>query len=156
MIWDQIENLSQYDFPGFDKVVEIIHSCDLKNMSTGSYNTDDRNVRYNVVQYETSSAPKKYEIHRKEADIQIVIEGAECIDYCSRQEASNAGSYDDEGDFSMLDASKEQTLHLSPGSFAIFFPGEPHKPGLSIPEAVNKNEYGHKVRKVIFKIRMEG
>ena len=89
-----------------------------------------------------------FEAHRLYADIQYVISGDELIGY---QPLCNVGDMiksNEPGDGYFYDGDFHQDvlIHMTPGTFAIFFPGDAHR-ALIAPDGK-----GAPVRKAIMKI----
>lgn len=85
------------------------------------------------------------EFHHLYADIQVVLEGEEVINYgvvdCSAEEA-----VEKKPDLLILANPKlSQSVHLKPGDFAIFMPGEPHQALCMVFEP-------KQIRKAVFKV----
>lgn len=146
MIFDITENLGIYRsvLPQLSSVVELLSdpSCDL---TEGAHATDVPGLRYNVSEYITTDQPKEYEIHTRAVDVQVILAGEERIASAPRRLTESAGFYDAVKDIAMVQGCSNADIVLKAGEFAIYFPGEPHKPGLAVdsPRAV---------RKVVFKI----
>lgn len=99
----------------------------------GDSTTQDRSVRHT-------------EWHKEYADIQLVLSGEEIIHY-SCEDASALPSEEKKPDLFILEQPVvEQQVHLKPGYFAVFFPGEPHQ---ALCRAGNEDAI---VRKAVFKI----
>ena len=146
MIFDSLENLSLYApvIPQLQAAIVLINDPNF-DLTPGAHTTAIEGLRYNVAQYETLEGDKEFEIHKKEIDVQIMILGQEYIASAPRVLAEMAGPYDEKGDAMMVQGDYSEKLKLDERKVAIYFPGEPHKPGL----AVNKSQ---KIKKVIFKI----
>lgn len=146
MIYDSLTHLSLYSsvLPQLPEVVRMLSSGNL-DLTPGAHKTGVDGLRYNVACYETLESDKEYEIHRKEVDVQVMLSGVECIDSSPRALASLAGPYSDKDDCALVQGDRNARIILSEGMFAIYFPGEPHKPGLAYRAS-------EKVKKVIFKI----
>lgn len=150
MIIDQISQMKNYvaTLPSLQEVIDILASGKLDSMELGSYTTDNKNLRYNLFTYKTEKAEaSEYEVHRKEADVQILLKGHERMDVASRDKLTAATAYDEAKDFFMAKGEKQLSLHAKEGSFVIFFPGEPHAPNLV-------DETSSQVLKVVFKVLM--
>ncbi len=85
------------------------------------------------------------EFHHLYADIQVVLEGEEIINYgvvdCSDEEA-----VEKKPDLLILtNPTLSQSVHLKPGDFAIFMPGEPHQALCMVLEP-------KQIRKAVFKV----
>lgn len=148
MIFDSLDKLYLYEaaFPSLQTVRQILEDKDLLNKAPGSYTTEDSNCRYNICEYETVKE-KEFEIHQKEADVQIMLEGSEVMTSAPRELGRKAKAYDKEQDITFVGGSQCVNLIGSPGYFTIFLPGEPHSPGL----AMSSQE---KVKKIVFKLKL--
>ena len=100
-----------------------------------------------VQSYTTSPATeRKLEHHRKYADIQLVLAGAEIIEHTPLAGLPVDAPYDDTRDFGLVrDPAWNSSVLLRPGEFAVFFPEDAHKPGCSA------GAHGA-VRKVVVKV----
>ncbi len=147
MIFDSIENLALYGsaIPCLSQVLELLESG-MHDIPKGSYSTDTPGLRYNVAQYQPTTEPKQYEIHKREIDLQVMLSGDEQILTASRALAKEAGPYDSAGDCMLVDGDSNGSSVLTEGTFAVYYPGEPHKPGLFATQ--------QEVKKVIFKIAL--
>lgn len=149
MIFDTIDSLSTYFsmIPQLKTVEKILLEKDLFAQSAGFHDTTDPLVRYNIIDYTTQNTCNSLEIHCKEADVQIVLEGMETVVSALRDEAQKAGAYDAENDVAFLESDSMMSFVLQKGSFAIFFPGEPHRGNMIYRQPVS-------CRKVVFKLTM--
>lgn len=102
-----------------------------ETLSAGRHEIDGDDIFMNVMTFETAEPEsKRYEQHREYLDIQVLISGEERIDFGPLGAAIAPDTYHEDDDYLLCDTvSPRQTLHLQPGMFAIFLPGEPHKPG---------------------------
>ncbi|MDY4609576.1 MAG: YhcH/YjgK/YiaL family protein [Sphaerochaetaceae bacterium] len=148
MLFDTLDNLELYIpvLPKLKKVIEVMDRSLPYDAEPGAYTTDDPDVRYVVSAYMTSAEPKRFESHRKETDVQIVLEGQELMALTWRELADQASPYDPDNDCVFLDGDPTVVIQATIGRFAIFLPGEPHKSGVALgdPSAV---------KKVVFKIK---
>ncbi|NQU09816.1 YhcH/YjgK/YiaL family protein [bacterium] len=92
----------------------------------------------------------RWESHRHTADLQLCVAGGELIDWTSRTPAVSSEQYDADKDFELWPAPTpaSETAHLIPGRFAIFLPGELHRP-------MGHDGVHHQVSKLVLKIRQE-
>ena len=126
-------------------VEEFLKEHDLKSLEVGKYqlNNDSRVL---IQEYTTKeSIGRKYEAHRKYADIQVLICGEERFGIANQ--ATALGEYDAENDFQLFDGSGEDIILSSDGEVdcAVFMPEELHAPGLCV-------EKPSPVKKAVFKI----
>ena len=98
----------------------------------GRYELQGDDIYMNVMRFATQSAEsKKAELHEKFIDIQILLQGEETIHCGVADSARECDVWHKEEDYQLCAAiADQQQVTLKPGMFAIFFPGEPHKPGV--------------------------
>jgi YhcH/YjgK/YiaL family protein len=148
MIIDTISNMAKYIsvVPGLKTVITVIKGGTLQGIADGKYTTDNPSVRYNVMSYTTTiEKPNEYEVHRKEIDVQIVLNGTERMDLVWPTPVSITKEYDEDKDAFFVNGEQAIIYHATDKIFALFFPGEPHAPGLA--DGVPAD-----VKKVVFKI----
>lgn len=146
MILDQLKNKNLYEnaHPGFDKAFAFLESFVKEKLEVGRYEIDGDNV-YAMVQSYDSKLEGKFEAHNEYIDIQFVAEGSEVIEYADRADLTVTRPYAPDAElYADYDASSK--LVLKPGSFAIFYPNDGHKPGMAIDEP-------QKILKVVVKIK---
>lgn len=147
MIVDKIENLKLYTsvVPEFEAISKFLSENDLAAMELGSYEVCP-GVMCNVQEYEPYAAGDKWEVHRKYADLQMVILGDEKMDCASTLDGVGIGEYSDEHDFLFIDSCGEgmTNIYALPGTFAYFAPHDAHRPGLKWK--------ADKVKKAVIKI----
>ena len=150
MILDQISKMKNYvsTLPALQHVIDILESGKLDSLALGNYTTEHKDLRYNLFTYKTEKTEaSQYEVHRKEADVQVLLKGYERMDIASRSLLTASTAYDDAKDFFMATGEKQLSYHAKEGSFVVFFPGEPHAPNLV-------DETSSQVVKVVFKVLM--
>lgn len=144
MIFDHISNLARYAslHPSISSVVEILSAGKL---SDGSFSTPDGSLKYSVQSYETKDEDKAFEYHRQNADVQVMLKGEEICQF-SRVEPDMEAEAFRSADIAFMNADADERLLLSEGMFAIYFPGELHKPGLAVDGKCSK------AQKAVFKL----
>ncbi|MBV7405042.1 N-acetylneuraminate anomerase [Enterobacter sp. ENT03] len=102
-----------------------------EQLSPGRHELAGEACFMNVMLYSTQLPDtKKAELHRQYVDVQIVLSGEELIYYGAAGSARNCDQWHDEEDYQLCEhIDNQQTLILRAGMFAVFLPGEPHKPG---------------------------
>lgn len=143
MILDKLENLKKYENlgKGFKTVAEFARANDLIALPLGK-SPVSKEVYYNRQEYfGKENGNGLYESHVKYADVQIVLAGEETIDYSP---SVAVVSEPNEKDCYFSCGEDKSALHLKAGEFAIFFPGELHRPGLKVND--------EKIQKVVFKV----
>ena len=96
-----------------------------------------------VSTYQTASpSEKKFEAHRKYIDLQYVAKGEETAHVAPVSTLSTAEEYDETRDIAFFhDPSSHETITLRAGLFAVFYPEDAHRPGMtagSFPATVQK------------------
>lgn len=149
MISDRIENLEKYIpyMSGIADAVKFLAEHDVQALEAGRYDISD-GVYVNVQVY-TPAGNEVFEAHRKYIDLQYIAEGGEEIDFLPIADGTGAGEYVEEYDCLVYrdTAGTIGKLFLSTGSFAIFEPDDPHRPGMKWKDGT--------VRKLIFKIKVQ-
>ena len=103
-----------------------------------------------VDSYSTAPASeKKWETHRCHVDLQVVLSGSELVGWSPASDLISRIPYNPEKDAEFYEPPMAVTtrFRLSPGLFAIFFPGDGHQPGVM-------EERSGEVHKVVFKLRI--
>lgn len=120
------------------------------SLECGRYDLQGDQAFMNVMSFQTQSAQDKLaELHQVYADIQILLEGEEVIHYGLTGSATQVQEYHEQDDYQLCQRiQSEQTLALRPGMFAVFLPGEPHKPGCS-------GEQSQTLKKVVIKVHRD-
>lgn len=118
----------------------------LKSLDKGRYQLDNAEWFYMISSPVTEpEAQRKPEFHKNYLDIQLVLEGEESIGY-GLVDVSKEAATEDAPDLFMLSATKVHNfVNLQPGDFAVFYPGEAHKPQCAVNQPVQ-------VKKAVFKV----
>jgi len=142
MIFDKVENLYKYKKinPAFKDVIEFINNIDLSNLPVGKKIISDK-LWYNSQEYIGKDITNKYESHIKYIDIQLIVDGEEYIYYSKDKPIITETN---EKDCYFTESNDKTVLKLTKGTFAIFFPGELHNPGIRS----NTNM----IKKIVFKV----
>jgi len=150
MILDSITNIRLY---------EALSSRMMAGLQwLGSFDADTPDGRieilgddlYAMVQsYATSpGAEKRFESHRRYADIQYIASGRERILHASTGGLSEETPYEEEKDITFFhDPQASSSLLLAAGDFVILWPDDAHKPGCM---AGGRED----VKKVVVKVRI--
>lgn len=149
MIIDTLENIKNYKGLGrVYQALEFIANTDFSETPVGKYHLDGDNIFYMVQEYETKSNNNLSEAHKKHIDIQLIVNGEECIGYAPLScEKTLIRDNTPEGD-SVIYECKNEKLTLKAGTFMILFPNDIHQPGLSVGVPA-------KCRKVVVKVRID-
>lgn len=116
------------------RVLAYLAEAPLADMACGRHEIDGELIFMNVMEFDTQLADtKKAEIHRTYADVQLLISGIEGIEYSALLPTDNLEPYHSDDDYQLIaDIPNKSQLRMLPGMFAVFLPGEPHKPGCRI------------------------
>jgi len=137
MIVGDIKQLQAAGLPAtFCQAIDQALSAGIANLAPGSYPLQGETVFVNVMAFATQGAEeKRAELHRRYIDIQILLEGEERIYYGLAGSARECDTWHEEEDYQLCQRiENEQYLTLTPGMFAVFMPGEPHKPGCYVTQ----------------------
>lgn len=89
-----------------------------------------------------------FESHRKNIDVQFILEGEEIIEVDNIQNLNVNFEYDESMDLIKYDDSSfSSSIKLKKGDIAIFFPDDAHMPGIKINES-------KKIIKTVVKVRI--
>lgn len=135
MILDKLESAETYFglHAGFRKAFDFLHRADLISLDASRYLIDGEAI-YALVQSGHGKERNKarLEAHRNYIDIQFLIDGNEQTGWSPRDGCRETyRAYDSERDIEFFSDSPQTYLTLKPGTFAIFFPADPHAPMIS-------------------------
>lgn len=131
------------------RALEYIKNTDFNTLENGRYEIDEDKIFVNL--FETETIPfndRKPETHKKYIDIQYSIVGNEIIGFARKNEEQKVVEdllEKDDNAFYENDIKNEKQVEMNPGTFAIFFPQDVHRPACNCGE----NE---KVRKIVAKV----
>ena len=134
--------------PKIASALGFLHSFNAET-PVGKYPIDGDRI-YALVQHYTTlpDSEKKFESHRVYLDIQYVAQGEELIQYCPVEKMKIHKPYVEGDDYLLYEnPPKFSSLILTPGTFAIFYPEDGHKPGCQSSQPVS-------IRKVVIKVRL--
>jgi YhcH/YjgK/YiaL family protein len=136
-----------------DALVAALHAAlaaKPQQLAAGQHHLRGETLLMNVMQFATGPADeKRAELHRDYIDIQLLLEGEEVIHFGLAGSARECDEWHDAEDYRLcgrIDA--EQSITLRPGMFAVFMPGEPHKPGCMA-------DVPAEIKKVVIKVRAD-
>lgn len=152
MILDKITSFEKYKnvIPRFDKIADYLERSDLENLADGKYEIDGDNVYLLIQEYETKNEKeKKWESHKKYIDIQIIINGVECMGHSMINHLCVSENYNDEKDIIFYEEPRKRSsmLVIRDKEFCVFYPEDGHKPGYYIDRPGN-------VKKAVIKVRL--
>ena len=134
--------------PVLQQALTLAVAANLQEKTPGRYELQGDNIFMNVMQFATQSPEqKKAELHREYIDIQVLLSGEERILFGMTDSARQCEEMHVEDDYQLCSQiADEQAIVLKPGRFAIFMPGEPHKPGCVVQTPMD-------IKKVVIKVR---
>jgi len=150
MIYGRLENFGKYFQTGSPLFAALSFAVEFNpSKPDGRYEIDSENIFALVSSYETSPASRNsFEIHRKHADVQVVIEGEEKVDVSLSDELEAVSEYDEATDKVRLESPQDSaSLVMRRGYFAVIYPNEAHRPNCDLHGKLN-------VRKIVVKVRM--
>ncbi|MDK9606462.1 N-acetylneuraminate anomerase [Lelliottia wanjuensis] len=119
-----------------------------QDKAPGRYELQGDDIFMNVMTFATQPPEqKKAELHEQYIDIQLLLAGEERILYGVAGSARQCEEPHVEDDYQLCSAIEGmQRLDLKPSMYAVFMPGEPHKPGCAVKES-------EEIKKVVVKVR---
>jgi len=118
-------------------------------LESGKYVIDGDKLFFMVNQYDTRDQEDvMFEIHRNYIDIQYVVEGEELMGVAPVANSTEIIPYNQEKDIAFVNVANAAHYVASLAEFFIFFPGEPHQPGI-------KAGISRPVKKIVVKVKME-
>ena len=127
--------------PRFEAAFCALKKLVADNAEVGKYEIDGQNIYAMVQEYQTKPlAEKKFEIHKNYIDIQYIVSGKEVMGNESLDKLTPMNEYKPDVQHVYMNDGYDR-IFLSDGEFAIFFPKEPHAPGVAVddkPSAVKK------------------
>ena len=130
MVIDHLNNAKRYEVlhPGFAAAFAFLREHMEHPFSEGRHDIAD-GVYAMVSHYTTKPEDTlNWEGHRKYIDVQFLAVGEELLGYANVDAMQQAGAYDAEKDFCLL-TGKGLPVKLMPGTFAVLYPEDAHRPG---------------------------
>ena len=131
MIFDSIKNSALYEkiSPNLKLALDYMQENDLNQMEPGRYPVADGKVLAIIKKgYSTKDAAQaKWESHRRDIDIQYLLEGEEVIGWAPADALEPSAPYDGDSDKILYrNDGKGFSTHLTAGDFLILFPDDAH------------------------------
>ena len=129
MIFDTLNRLGQYRgiCAGLDKLIDFTLAHDLNALPAGRNEIDGDLAWMNVNVAPLVPETDLYERHLEHLDLQIPLDAGEIITVKPVEELE----WDFEGETGFTHGPAGTELHMVPGTFAVFFPGDAHNCGIS-------------------------
>lgn len=149
MVFGQYPPLSkELAHPVWNRVFTWI-AQNAETLSDGEYELSGRDMFASIVTVPTVSASDAiFEMHQKYIDVHYCISGGEIIGHSPAGQLKEKTLFDIEKDYQLFyPIESYKTVQMTPGSFAIFYPGELHMP--KIQDGTHTE-----VKKVVIKINV--
>jgi biofilm protein TabA len=116
---------------GIRAALAYLRGADFTQIADGKYAVGDAGVMAIVMRYKTKPpAEAVWESHRRNIDVQYVVQGRERCGYVNLECAPAVKTpYNDEKDVLFYEPGRDM-FTLSAGQFAVFFPQDVHAPSL--------------------------
>ena len=148
MSGDLQSQLSAGLHPVLQQALTLAIAANPQEKTPGRYALQGDTIFMNVMQFVTQQPEqKKAELHEQYIDIQVLLVGEERILFGMTDSARQCDEMHVEDVYQLCsEIADEQAIVLKPGRFAIFMPGEPHKPGCVVQAPMD-------IKKVVIKVR---
>ena len=144
MIIDRLENLANYAHLGrnFQTAAAFASTHNLYDLPVGRTEVDGENVFINVSEEAYTRTEPFWEAHKRYADMQIILTGAERFGWGSQVSYGELN-----GDLMLCTASSGFFFELSKGQMVVYLPMEGHSP-------CNPAQEGLVCKKAVIKVLM--
>lgn len=144
MVKDRLDVAARYDAlgPRIARALRHARETDFSTWVDGEYPIDGTVVRALVQRYTTKPDDEgRWEAHRRHIDLQMVVEGEECLGIAPLA-TMTPEPYDADKDLLWL-TGQGDAVTLRGGDFVLLWPEDVHMPGLQLagPTAVTKVVY---------------
>lgn len=132
MVADTLDNLARYIglHPHLDLAIKALDGMDLHSLPDGPLDLHIEGVHGSLMTFDLG-AGGLWEAHREHVDLQVVLGGEERIHWAPLGAIKGWSGHDPEKDIlQSADSCPGSPLHLKRDMFAIFFPGDAHRPGI--------------------------
>ena len=119
---------------GLERAFEYLARTDLTALPLGRTSIEGDDLYVTVSDAETRAPEQvRFESHRRYIDIQLVVRGQEAIGFAPVASLATVEPYDAAKDIEFFAVPQQPTsLALHEGDFAVFVPGDGHRPGLHL------------------------
>ncbi|MCL5104375.1 MAG: YhcH/YjgK/YiaL family protein [Armatimonadetes bacterium] len=148
MIVDNISNAGLYFGlgKGIESGLKFLQTQDISKLGLGKHVIDGDDCFALVMEYDSKPVEQGiWEAHRRYIDIQFVVKGTERIGYANIGDLAVSKEYDEAND-GVLFTGEGDSVTLSSGAFAIYYPHDGHMPSLAVDKPA-------RVRKVVVKVK---
>ena len=149
MIFGHIAQPNPCHLPdSIEKALHFLRTTDFRTHEPGVVEIDGKNIYAQIIDLTTrDAADNRPEVHRRYLDIQFLASGEEKIGIAidTGNNEINEALLEQRDIIFYHDSEHESFIEMIPGSYAIFFPQDVHRPGC------NKN-IATPIRKIVVKI----
>ena len=134
------------------RALDYLSANDFKKMKDGKYPVEGEAMFALVQRYDTRLLEScRPEAHQKFVDIQYVVEGEEYLGWCPfSPDLKAVAPYDEKRDVTFYERLvPESNLVLLPGSFAVLYPEDVHRPCCAVDDEPSP------VTKVVMKVSVD-
>lgn len=130
MIYDSVENADRYGGPDSFIAKAAAAALAHRDKAPGRYELDGDDMYLMVLQY-TNRLPAdgQWETHRDYIDVQFPVSASERTGIARARDLRVIAPYDPAGD-AELALGEGDFICCGAGEFVVFYPGEPHMPGI--------------------------
>ena len=134
----------------WDALLAFFRDNDLQNLELKRYDIEGNKVYANVTDTLTRDNDEtNSEIHLKMIDIQFSVRGTEGYGLGQQVGSKIIKAYNPEKDVLLIKPAEEKIVASTPTRFFVFFPGDPHRPNMTVGTEKSK------VKKIAAKIKIE-
>ncbi len=149
MIFDTLEHIESYKgiHEGVYKGLCLLRDTDFSACENKKhYEVDGEDLFYFVSNYESKPSNDTPEAHVKYIDIQCILEGAEKMNIGALEEMTDE-VIERRGNDIRFYHGPTDSITLTPGKFAVLFPGDAHAPSIAVDRPIP-------CRKVVVKVKV--
>ena len=154
MIYGHIGNLgaARHWMPApLQRALDCLETTDFAALAPGRHELEGEDAFFQVIDLTTRSMDQnRPEVHRTYIDVQFLVRGSEKIGFAA-DDGSNAVASDMLKERDLLlyeDVENESFIDMVPGSFAVFFPNDVHRPACMVDGPCA-------IRKVVVKVKAD-
>lgn len=148
MILAHLDQTSHLLPPEIQKAVDHLRVTDYRNVTPGRYEIEDGRMFALVQDPLTQDWHTGFpEFHQRHIDVQCLLQGEEVIGYLpANPTLVPTQNFLQERDIAFVATQESETkLHLTPRMYAVFYPGELHRPCKTVTQSMQ-------IKKVVIKI----
>ena len=149
MIYDSIAHLEVYRnvHPGVYRGLRLLAETDFSQLEDKWHEVDGDELYFLLQSYETQPSNPTPETHEKYIDIQFLLSGEEALDVGALEDMTAVVETIPQRDLRYHTGPVPTRVVLTPGKFAVLFPGDAHAPNIALGEPVH-------CRKVVVKVKV--